>query len=263
MTALHEGFRVRQCNQRLSVRRPTPACALAEMGRCNAPCDGSESADAYAEHVMAVREAMTADAGRLVSAITRRVDALVARERFEEAALHRDRVAAFLRAAARMQRISGPHQHRGTRGRAAGGRGRVGDPRHPVRPAGRGRHEPGRRAPQDATIAALVATAESLDDIRPGPLPAAEAEEVECVLRWLEQPGVRLVESTSPWTCPVRGAGAQRTWLDRRGERQGRNRPVPGPPAPSAPSCLETECLQARGAAISMVEVRSARSELA
>jgi DNA polymerase-3 subunit epsilon len=64
-----------------------------------------------------------------------------------------------------------------------------------------------------ATIDALLATAESLDTIRPGPLPAAEAEEVECVLRWLELPGVRLVQSTSPWTCPVRGAAAHRSWL--------------------------------------------------
>jgi DNA polymerase-3 subunit epsilon len=212
MTALHEGFRVRQCNQRLSVRRPTPACALAEMGRCNAPCDGSESVDAYAEHVMAVREAMTQDAGRLVSAITRRVDALVARERFEEAALHRDRVAAFLRAAARMQRITGltSIEQLVAARRADAGGWEI----HVVRS---GRLVAAGTSPvgvhPGSTIAALVATAESLDVVRPGPLPAAEAEEVECVLRWLEQPGVRLVESTSPWTCPVRGAGAQRTWL--------------------------------------------------
>ena len=35
-------------------RRPTTACALAEMGRCGAPCDGSESVEAYAAHVAAV-----------------------------------------------------------------------------------------------------------------------------------------------------------------------------------------------------------------
>ena len=43
----------------------------------------------------------------LVEAINRRVDFLVSRERFEDAALHRDRVATFLRAAARMQRLRG------------------------------------------------------------------------------------------------------------------------------------------------------------
>ena len=198
MTALHEAFRLRQCNQRLSVRRPTPACALAEMGRCNAPCDGTESVDAYAQHVLAVREAMFTDAGRLVSAISRRVDALVARERFEEAALHRDRVAAFLRAAARMQRISGLtsiEELVAARPADAGGweihvirSGRlVAAGTSPV-----GVH-PG------ATIAALLATAESLDDLRPGPLPAAEAEEVECVLAGSS------CRASAWWSRPVRG----------------------------------------------------------
>jgi DNA polymerase-3 subunit epsilon len=40
---LHEAFRLRQCTSRPSPRRVSPACALAEMGRCGAPCDGSES----------------------------------------------------------------------------------------------------------------------------------------------------------------------------------------------------------------------------
>ena len=40
----------------------------------------------------------------------------------------------------------------------------------------------------------------------PGPTPAATAEESEQILRWLEQPGVRLVHVDGEWTCPVRGA---------------------------------------------------------
>jgi DNA polymerase III subunit epsilon len=39
-----------------------------------------------------------------------------------------------------------------------------------------------------------------------GPIPAATAEESERILRWLELPGVRLVEIEGEWTCPVRGA---------------------------------------------------------
>lgn len=37
MAALHEAIPVRQCTGRLSVRTPTPACALAGMQRCGAP----------------------------------------------------------------------------------------------------------------------------------------------------------------------------------------------------------------------------------
>ena len=35
--ALHTAYPIRQCNQRISPRRPVAACALFEMGRCGAP----------------------------------------------------------------------------------------------------------------------------------------------------------------------------------------------------------------------------------
>ena len=37
-------------------------------------------------------------------------------------------------------------------------------------------------------------------------MPAATAEESERILRWLESPGVRLVEVEGEWTCPLGGA---------------------------------------------------------
>ena len=40
----------------------------------------------------------------------------------------------------------------------------------------------------------------------PGPVPAATAEETERVLRWLESPGIRLVDVEGDWVCPVAGA---------------------------------------------------------
>ncbi|HSK61250.1 MAG TPA: hypothetical protein VK935_19590, partial [Actinomycetospora sp.] len=58
-------------------------------------------------------------------------------------------------------------------------------------------------------IDALLATAEEA----PAPtLPASSAhpEETDIVLRWLEQPGVRLIEVGEGWACPVRGAEAYR-----------------------------------------------------
>ncbi|RYZ30441.1 MAG: DEDD exonuclease domain-containing protein, partial [Propionibacteriaceae bacterium] len=39
--AVYDGFPLRQCTARLSPSRPINACALAAMGRCSAPCDGS------------------------------------------------------------------------------------------------------------------------------------------------------------------------------------------------------------------------------
>ncbi|MDQ3431670.1 MAG: endonuclease, partial [Actinomycetota bacterium] len=48
----------------------------------------------------------------------------------------------------------------------------------------------------------------------PGPLPAAHAEETECVLRWLEQPSTRLVDIDGQWASPVRGAGGLLAWAE-------------------------------------------------
>lgn len=213
MTALHEAFLVRQCTHRLSTRTFRAACALAEMGRCNAPCDGTESVDAYGLHVAAVREAMASDAQRLVRTLHGRIDRLSGTQRFEEAASHRDRLAAFLRAAARLQRIRGLTEiGQVVAARPTGAGGWELHVVHHGRLVAAGSSPAGAHPRPYAD--ALVASAETVRP-RPGPLPACEAEEVESVLRWLEQPDVRLVDATDPWTSPVRGAGAERGWLAR------------------------------------------------
>jgi len=57
----------------------------------------------------------------------------------------------------------------------------------------------------------LLVTAETVEP-GPGPTPAASAEETERVLRWLEQPDVRLVEGS--WASPAYGAGGVRLWAE-------------------------------------------------
>jgi DNA polymerase-3 subunit epsilon len=52
----------------------------------------------------------------------------------------------------------------------------------------------------------------------PGPVPAASAEETECVLRWLEAPGVRLIRLEGTWACPTFGAGGVRLWAEAADE---------------------------------------------
>ena len=216
MAAVHEALPLRQCTARISPRRPTPACVLAEMRRCGAPCTGpaagGESTQAYAVHVTAFREAALHDPSAVVQTLTARIAALSRAERFEDAAAARDRLAAFVRAAARSQRLAAltalpelvaarPTSDRGwelavvRHGRLAAA-GTVPRGAHPV-----------------PYVDALVATAETVLP-GPGPLPAATAEEVECVLRWLEQPGTRLVRLVGTWASPARGAGRLRSWLD-------------------------------------------------
>lgn len=210
MSAAHEAFRIRQCRQPLSERRARPACALAEMGRCNAPCDGRESAARYASHVQEVARAMQCDPRELVARLLVRIEACSAAGRYEEAAVHRDRLAAFTRTAARMQRLTG------LTGCAELVAARPGpDGGWEIAVVRHGRLAASAVAPQTkavrSTVDAAVATAATVVP-GVGPLPAACAEETECILRWLEQPGTRLVTVDGEWSSPRHGAGR---WADR------------------------------------------------
>ena len=48
VAAVHEVLPLRQCLERLSPTKPRSACALADMGRCGAPCTGAQSVADYA-----------------------------------------------------------------------------------------------------------------------------------------------------------------------------------------------------------------------
>jgi DNA polymerase-3 subunit epsilon len=61
------------------------------------------------------------------------------------------------------------------------------------------------RADAHQFVAELVASSETVPG-GPGPAPCASAEETERILRWLEAPGLRLVDVDGEWTCPVGGA---------------------------------------------------------
>jgi len=211
MAAVHEAIPLRQCTKRLSPRRTSPTCVLAGMGRCPAPCDGGVTPDDYAPLAAAARELMTGDPRPLLDATRRRMASLSGQQRFEEAAGLRDRGVAFLRTAARMQRLAAlaacPQLVAARRGFAGGWEIVV--VRH-------GRLAGAAKTPYGAAprpfIDALVATAET---VQPGigPTPAASAEEMDCILRWLAEPGTRLVELDGSWCSPAAGAGGLSEWL--------------------------------------------------
>ena len=213
VAAIHEAVPIRQCRLRLHPLRPVAACALAEMGRCGAPCDGRESVAEYSVHVGLVRKAFESDARGVVKTLLRRIETLAAMLRYEDAAAQRDRLAIFIRAAARGQRLTalaGCAQLVAARPTAEHGYevvvvryGRL---------AATGTVPPG-AAPRPY-VDALIATAETVVLESAGPTAAASAEEIECVLRWLESPGIRLVEVDGSWACPAYGAGGERVLLD-------------------------------------------------
>lgn len=98
--ALHEAVPLRQCTQPISLRTRRAACVLHEMDRCGAPCEGRESPEEYAVHVESARRAMTLDATPVFTAVQARMERLSVEQRYEEASVDRDRLAAFVRTAA-------------------------------------------------------------------------------------------------------------------------------------------------------------------
>ncbi len=211
MAAAHEAFRLRQCRMPLSPRTIKPACVLAEIGRCNAPCEGKETVAQYAAHADAVRAAMQVDARDLVEQLRSRIERLASTGRYEDAAVARDRLASFARAAARLQRLRGLNecpQVVAARRREDG----VWD----IAVVRHGRLAASATAPTAHGVLgevdlALATAATVLPG--PGPLPAALAEETETILRWLEQPGTRLVSLEGEWSTPTHGAGRWLEWL--------------------------------------------------
>jgi DNA polymerase-3 subunit epsilon len=211
MAAVHETVALRQCVQRLSPRHTSPACVLAGMGRCPAPCEGGVSVADYAPLVAATRAIMESDPRPLLDAVRRRMVTLSAQHRFEEAASHRDRATVFIRTAARQQRLgslTACSELVAAQPRFDGGWD-LAVVRH-GRLAAAGITPPG-AAPRPY-LEALVATAETVLP-GPGPLAAAGAEEMDCILRWLGEPGTRLVELEGTWCSPARGAGGLHDWL--------------------------------------------------
>jgi DNA polymerase-3 subunit epsilon len=204
LAVLHETFPVRQCTDRFGVVPSRSACVLAEMGRCLSPCDGSVDLDTYAAVVRQLRDTLIRNPDTVVDTITERMARLARDERFEEASVHRDRLAAFLRAAARTQRLAALSRCAEivAARREPDGRWQV----HVVRfgrLAGAGVIPPGMDA--HAFVDQLRASSESVTS-GPGPVPAATAEETEKVLNWLESEGVRLIDVEGEWSCPVGGA---------------------------------------------------------
>jgi len=205
LAALHETFPVRQCSDKLPLVPAKSACVLAEMDRCLSPCDGSVDLDTYALMVADLRDNLNARADEVVEAISVRMDALSADERFEDAGVHRDRLAAFVRAASRTQRLRAL-----TRCPEVVAARREDDGRWAVHVVRYGRLAGAGVIPPDAHAGEFAEQLRASSETVAaglGPTPAATAEETEKVLRWLETDGVRLVRVEGEWSCPVRGAG--------------------------------------------------------
>ena len=212
--AVYEVTQIRQCSPRITLRSMKSAspCALFDMKRCGAPCVGRESIDSYSTHVLTTRLALQQDANQLIKTMNDRMFHLASQERFEEAAELRNRLSAFIRGTARGQRIRSLT--------------RVGELITAL-PTSVGEWEfvlirygrlcgsaSGNATNYKEVVESLKMVGEVVTDSQ-GILPASTHEEVEVLLRYLNQEDIRLVEISGDWSMPTFGSGYARLKMER------------------------------------------------
>lgn len=196
--AIAEVTSLRTCTERLRFGHPSPACVLAEMGKCSAPCTGDVSPQTYAPITDQTRDILLGRSSRLEQSLRERMRQLAHSQRFEQAALWRDRMETALRGVASGTQLRSFCQLPQVIAAAS-------------RPGGWDLHviRFGRLAnavfcPVTAdphqVLRTAVQTAEEVRG-RPAPTGAALTAETRMLLRWLES--ARLVGVEGQWSLPL------------------------------------------------------------
>lgn len=175
--ALEEVIPLRRCTKSMGRRTRFSPCALADLGRCVAPCDGRVTPERYEELVRFLRDALSSPGG-LLEALEARMARLAHAERFEEAAATRDRLDALVGALVRAR-----HE-----------RWLVGAGRLVVEADGR-------------RVAFRAGALERRGD-EAGfayPVPVEAVDEVRAATAWLAQTPVRVLHADHPPTEPLDG----------------------------------------------------------
>ncbi len=186
--ALEDVFPIRRCTKAMRASTRFAPCVLAEMGRCTAPCDDRTDTERYGELIRALLSSLTASGG-LLEALEERMHGLAAAERFEEAALARDRLRALVEALAR-SRTDG---------------WLLGTDRLVVRDLDG----------QLLRFANGTLILEAADGPLPRPCPRERADELAAVRSWFERHPVRLEEAGPPLAELVDGGAELHRLLTR------------------------------------------------
>jgi DNA polymerase-3 subunit epsilon len=197
--ALEDVVPIRRCTRSMRAATRFAPCALADIGRCVAPCDGRTDPERYGELVRGLLSSLSTPAG-LLGALEDRMQDLARQERFEEAALARDRISALAEALRRER------THRWLL-------------------------EPGDLRLRDAHGASLHLIGGSLvrrDHAAPiaWPPPRERADELAAVRSWLAASSVVLEHAECPPSEPVDGGAALHAILART--RRARDGSPPG-----------------------------------
>ena len=194
--ALQSALPLRRCATRLAASYVPPPgsvpCASAQLGVAQCPCAGAADRVTYLAAVDAARRAMAGDPSVAVAHLTGRMSELAAAQRYEEAAMVRDRLSALLGAVRRTQLVESL--------RAAGRcTVRRGDATWIVDDA----------RLIDVTIGGTVNRALPVDPPPAGergrPVPRAQVDEALCLARAFDQHAGRIevLECSGEWRFPV------------------------------------------------------------
>lgn len=203
--AVHEVIALRQCTDRITAERGRAPCVLKGLGRCGAPCDGSQGVDGYAGVVAEYERAVAGDPTALLDALRRRMEDRAAAGRYERAREIRGRLHLVARVLADARRL---------RALIAAGdlvAAREDGDGHEVVAVRRGRLVASERSDGPASAERLADTGRRLLRLAPevgaGLPDRTEVEEVRLVARWLDERGTRLVIATesAPFAVPVAG----------------------------------------------------------
>jgi len=206
--AILEVFPLRACTPRLRRRQDHPPCVLKDLGRCGAPCDGTQSEGDYAEVVRTVA-ALATDPGPLLARLTERMDAQAASGRYERAgelrgmlhgaarALYDTRQRAMLTA---VERLVLARDDGDGRELVVLEHGRLVMTQRIEASVTPGATGPGGSPLQPALG---VDPSEDLD-----PTPPVDAEELRLVLTWITAGEVRILDTSRPLTDHLAGGAA-------------------------------------------------------
>ncbi|HYY79565.1 MAG TPA: DEDD exonuclease domain-containing protein [Actinomycetes bacterium] len=228
--AVEDAVPLRRCTLSIGARKRVSACILLELRRCSGPCTGQADADGYAGHVATLIRCLDGgDPEPLLAPLREKMRRYAAEQRYEQAALVRDRLEALRRALDDRRRLATVR---------AAGELVLATP-HP-----RGRELTVLRHGQlvSVTVApAGEATLPATDDPGPAsfPPPRHLADELRLVARWLDQVAgeAEVVAVSGTLASPAFGGGALQVRYDPRRQRhlvppgEARGRPLLRPRA--------------------------------
>lgn len=108
LEAIHDYLPLRQCKPKItdkSIKTAAP-CILFEINRCAAPCIGNQSITAYSEITAKYKNLIEVDFRDFFNSTNQRLVQLSLEEKFEDAISVRDKYAHFNRAASRIEKLS-------------------------------------------------------------------------------------------------------------------------------------------------------------